>query len=198
MYHFVKFSNTWYLKPESEQDITDHFKKICGREFEQGFNDYKDNVTIKKDYDGKPYLYSRNHTSSVWRYAVQLTMDMKEQSWLEAATSLEKKTYEDRIKMFNEGRAIYLRDNLTYYVALEHPEYEEEVWLEKLEYPYGEYKYEDCKFMQWPGGYHWYVKCNNEDVVDKYGNQKWNDKYYAMEVAKKWCICNGDWSKFID
>ena len=52
--------------------------------------------------------------------------------------------------------------------------------------------------MQWPGGYHWYVKCNNEDVVDKYGNQKWNDKYYAMEVAKKWCICNGDWSKFID
>ena len=24
MYHFVKFSNTWYLKPESVQDIMDH------------------------------------------------------------------------------------------------------------------------------------------------------------------------------
>ena len=25
MYHFVKFNKTWYLKPESVQDIIDHF-----------------------------------------------------------------------------------------------------------------------------------------------------------------------------
>ena len=37
MYHFVKFNKTWYLKPESVQDIIDHFNKICGREFKEGF-----------------------------------------------------------------------------------------------------------------------------------------------------------------
>ena len=45
MYHFVKFNNTWYLKPEKIDDIIDHFKKFCGREFEQGFNDFKDNIS---------------------------------------------------------------------------------------------------------------------------------------------------------
>lgn len=195
MYHFVKFSNTWFLKPESAQDIIDHFNVICKREFEQGFNDFKDNVSIKKNYNGEKYLYSKNHSSSVWRNAVELTMDLKSQSWLEAACSLEKKTYEDRIKMFNKGRAIYLRDGLTYYCAVEHPKYEEEVYKEKLEYPY-EYKFEDVRFIQWPDGIHWYAKIGNIDIVSECGNQKWNDKYYAMEVAKKWCQCGGDWSKY--
>ena len=155
MYHFVKFSNTWYLKPESVQDIIDHFNVICNREFEQGFNDFKDNVSIKTNYNGEKYFYSKNHSSSVWRNAVELTMDIKGQSWIESACSLEKKTYEDRIKMFNKGLAIYLRDGLTYYCAIEHPKYEDEVYKEKLEYPY-EYKFEDVRFIQWPGGKHWY------------------------------------------
>ena len=90
MYHFVKFNNTWYLKPESVQDIIDHFKKICGREFKEGFEDYKDNVVVKKDHNGEPYLYSMNHSSSVWRNAVELCeMKLKGLTWLEGATSLE-------------------------------------------------------------------------------------------------------------
>ena len=60
MYHFVKFNGVWYLKPESVQDIIDHFKKICGREFKEGFEDYINNVVVKKDHNGEPYLYSRN------------------------------------------------------------------------------------------------------------------------------------------
>ena len=60
MYHFVKFNNTWYLKPEILQDVIDHFKKFCGREFEQGFNDFKDNTMIREDYNGEKYLYSKN------------------------------------------------------------------------------------------------------------------------------------------
>lgn len=83
MYHFVKFNNTWYLKPESVQDIIDHFNKICGREFKEGFEDYMNNVVVKKDYNGEPYLYSRNHSSSVWRNAVELCeMKLKGLNWL--------------------------------------------------------------------------------------------------------------------
>ena len=195
MYHFVKFNKTWYLKPESVQDVIDHFKKICGREFKEGFEDYKDNVVVKKDSDGNPYLYSMNHSSSVWRNAVELCeMKLKGLNWLNGSTSLEDRTFKDRIEMFNKGRAIYFRDGLPYYCANEHPTYEEEVWKETLEYPY-EYQYDDCRFIQWPDGRHWYAKCGNIDIVDKYGRQKWRDKSYAQEIAKKWCMCGGNWNK---
>ena len=43
MYHFVKFNDTWYLKPEKLEDVIDHFKKFCGREFKEGFGDFRNN-----------------------------------------------------------------------------------------------------------------------------------------------------------
>lgn len=193
-YHFVKFQNTWYLKPESLQDIIDHFKKICGREFNDGFEDYTTNMVVVKDSNAQPYLWSKNHSSSVWRHAVELEIDLKKLTWLEAADSLEKRTLKDRIELFLKGRPIFLRDGLPYYVANEIPEYEEEIWSENLTYPY-KYNFEEVRFLQWPDGRHWYAKIGKMDIVDRHGNQKWLDKSWAIEVAKAFCECGGDWSK---
>ena len=148
-----------------------------------------------KDYNGEKYLYSKNHSSSHWRNAVELTMQIKDQSWLEAACSLEEKTYQDRIKRFNSGKPIFFTDGLAYAPLIDWPKYENEVWKETLEYPY-EYQYDDCRFIQWPDGRHWYAKCGNIDIVDRYGRQKWSDKSYAQKIAKAWCKCGGDWSKY--
>lgn len=147
MYHFVKFNNTWYLKHETIEDAIEHFKKFCGREFEEGFNDFKNNVVVIKSNDGEKQLYSKNHSSSHWRNAVELTMTIKDQSWLEAACSLEEKTYQDRIKIFNSGKPIFFTDGLPYTPLKDCPEYDDEVWKEELEFPY-EYQYENCKFIQ--------------------------------------------------
>ena len=195
MYHFVKFNNTWYLKPETIEDVIKHFKKFCGREFEEGFNDFKNNVIVIKSDDGEKHLYSKNHSSSHWRNAVELTMTIKDQSWLEAACSLEEKTYQDRIKIFNSGKPIFFTDGLPYTPLKDWPEYDDEVWKEELEFPY-EYQYENCRFIQWPGGKHWYVKNGNIDICDDWGNYKFNDLSYAQEVAKKWCKCGGDWDEY--
>lgn len=195
MYHFVKFNSTWYLKPECLQDVKDHFTKICGREFKEGFEDYKDNVIVCKDDNGNPYLYSKNHSSSVWRNAVELCeMKLKGLNWINAACGLEKRTYEDRINRFIEGKPIYLSDGLAYYPPIEHPKYDDEKWTNELIYPY-EYNYDDVRFIKWPDGKHWYAKCGNIDIVDEYGRQKWRDKSYAQKIAKDWCKCGGDWSK---
>ena len=194
MYHFVKFNNTWYLKPEKLEDVIEHFKKFCGREFKEGFEDFRNNVSIKKDYNGEKYLYSKNHSSSLWRYAVEMTMQFGGESWLNAANSLEEQTYKNRIERFLEGKPIFLTDGLPYFPPKEWPEYDEEVWKDELEFPY-EYNYEDCRFIQWPNGRHWYVKIGNIDIGDKYGNYKFSDKSYAQKVAKAWCKCGGDWSK---
>jgi hypothetical protein len=194
MYHFIKFNNTWYLKPEKLEDVTEHFKKFCGREFKEGFEDFRDNVSIKKDYNGEKYLYSKNHSSSLWRYAVEMTMQFGGESWLNAANSLEEQTYKNRIERFLEGKPIFLTDGLPYFPPKEWPEYDEEVWKDELEFPY-KYNYEDCRFLQWSNGRHWYVKIGNIDIGDKYGNYKFSDKSYAQKVAKAWCKCGGDWSK---
>ena len=196
MYHFVKFNNTWYLKPEKLEDVIEHFKKFCGREFEEGFKDFKDNTRVRiGSVDNKPHLESFNHSSSVWRNAVESIMEIKDQSWLEVACALEDKTYKDRIKRFNSGKPIFFTDGLAYAPLIDWPEYEEEVWKEELEFPY-EYQYENCRFLQWPGGRHWYVKIGNIDIGDSWGNYKFSDKSYAQEVAKKWCQCAGDWDAY--
>ena len=197
MYHFVKFNNTWYLKPEKLEDVIDHFKKFCGREFDEGFEDFCKNSEIRTSYDGSKYRDSKNHSSSVWRYAVEMTIDLKGMGWLESAVSLEERTYKDRIKKFLEGKPIFFTDGLPYYPPIEWPKYDEEVWKDELEFPY-EYQYENCRFLQWPGGRHWYVKIGNIDIGDSYGNYKFSDKSYAQEVAKKWCKCSGDWSIYKD
>lgn len=113
MYHFVKFNNTWYLKPEKLEDVIDYFKKFCGREFEEGFEDFCKNSEIRTSYDGSKYRYGKNHSSSVWRYAVEMAMDLKGMGWLESAVSLEEMTYKDRIKKFLEGKPIFFTDGLS-------------------------------------------------------------------------------------
>ena len=55
MYHFVKFNDTWYLKSEKLEDVIDHFKKFCGREFKEGFEDFCNNSVIRTSYDGSKY-----------------------------------------------------------------------------------------------------------------------------------------------
>jgi len=195
-YHFVKFQGTWYLKPETVQDIIDHFKKICGREFKDGIEDYFDNVVVLPNHpiSGKPYLWSKNHSSSVWRNAVELEIHTKGNTFLQSAVALENRTLQDRLRFYLEGRFIYLRDGLPYYIGTEIPEYDDEVWSEELTYPY-ELNYDDVRFLQWPNGIHWYAKIGNIDIVDRHGNQKWRDKSWAIEIAKRFCKCGGDWSK---
>lgn len=195
MYHFVKFNSTWYLKVESVKDISDHFKKVCGREIEQGWNDFKDNTRIKKDENGNNELISRNHSTSVWRNVVELTMQIKGDSWMNSANELEQRTYKDRINHFLKGDFVYLTDGLQYFVAKEEPKYDEDKWSDELKYPY-KFDFEEVRFIQWPNGIHWYAKIGNIDIVDKYGNQKWRDKYYAMEIAKKFCKCGGNWKMY--
>ena len=196
MYHFVKFNDTWYLKPESVQDIIDHFNKICGREIKQGFNDFADNVQFIKDKDGNVIdTTSRNHTTSIWRYAVETSMKAKGNSWLNSANELENRTFQDRLKLFQAGRPIYFTDGLPYYVGNEHPKYDEEKWSEELKYPY-KFDFDQVRYIQWPNGRHWYAKIGNIDIVDKWGNQKWNDKYHAMRIAKYFCMCGGDWKNY--
>jgi hypothetical protein len=44
----------------------------------------------------------------------------------------------------------------------------------------------DISVKKWWGGKHYYAKVGNVDVVDDYGDVKWNTEQYAYDVAVKY------------
>ena len=189
MYHFVLLDNhTWYLKPETEQDILDHFNKVMGREFRLGFEDRKEGTHIIKGINdpSKPEVFL-NHPSSPWRIAVEMEERIKNQSWLEAANSLEQRTLQDRLKLQREGRTLYLSNNLTYFVPNDKIPRQiiNEVWREELVYP-GKYDFDSARCVQNSEG-RWEVYIDDIQVRDEYGRTSWGIKSYAMEMARKFC-----------
>lgn len=189
MYHFVLLDNhTWYLKPETEQDVLDHFNKVMGREFRLGFEDRKEGTHIIKGINdpSKPEIMF-NHPSSPWRIAVEMEELMKNQSWLGAADSLERRTLQDRLKLQREGRTLYLSNNLTYFVPNDKNPMQviDEVWKEELVYP-SKYDFDSARCVLNTDG-RWEVYIGDTQVRDEYGHTSWSIKSYAMEMARKFC-----------
>ena len=75
----------------------------------------------------------------------------------------------------NRLKAIYFRDGLPYYCCNVHPEYDEEVWKETLEYPY-EYQYDDCRFMN--------LSDYGDEVIDKPNWLLW-EKTLRKEMERR-------------
>ena len=192
MYHFVKLeNNNWYLKPETIQDITDHFNKVMKREFIDGFEDRKEGTYVIKSFDdpSKPAIIM-NHPSSPWRIAVEMEEHIKNRSWLEAACGLEEKTYQDRIRFFKNGRTLYLSNGLTYMIPNERNPMKilEEVWKEELVYPLNknQFDYDKVEYYQNSEG-KWEAKVDDIQVHSQSGRTSWSIKAYAKEVARKFC-----------
>ena len=182
LYHFVKIDGVWYLKVENKHDIIDHFNVIMKREFKEGFYDRLDNITICKGVDGERMFIG--HPTAAWSKAIECYMQVWECTWIEAATKLEEKTLQDRIKMFEDGKPIYLQDGLTYttFHNME-PEIEDECYKVEMEFPKKDvYTIEDVRYIQWNPGGHWYAKVDNMDVVYA-GKQKWDTKEEAINAA---------------
>lgn len=185
-YHFVKFNNVWYLKAESVQDVIDHFNTIIKDTFVEGFKDYKRSIKICKNPDGTPWIY-RAHPETDWNNAVTIMATVKGQSWMEAAHELENKTYNDRIWYAeNKKGHLYLSNGLPYAPLKEEPKYQDEQWLDEIMYPVSEFDPERVRYIQWEGGKHWYAKVDQYDVVDQYGNQKWDTKEEAEKAVRRY------------
>lgn len=188
-YHFVKFDGVWHLKPETVQDIINHFNTVIKDKFVEGFEDYKKSIHVCKRYDGTPWIY-RAHPETDWNAAVTLLAGVKGLSWFEAAHELENKTYNDRIKHFGKS-PMYLSNGLAYSTPKEEPDYQDEQWLDEIMYPISEFDPNRVRYIQWPGGKHWYAKIDNYDVVDQHGNQKWNTQEEAEKAVRRWLTIHG-------
>lgn len=199
MYKFVKIksklhgdenkSGSWYFKPNSIDQVVEHFKTIFGKEISAGIRD-------------KMHAGWAKHPDTAWRYAVDLTCNTKGMGWdchglpwLEEAIKLENIVLQGRIKDFTKGIECLFANGVQQLLFIpDYHEIVEEIEKDILEYPIEEqYHFEDVRYSKWDmdwltvKGTHWYAKIGNLDVKDKDGNMKWNTKEEAEDAARWFC-----------
>lgn len=136
-------------------------------------------------------LRAERHTHFIheFAFAIKQTVEVTGKSILETAALLENKILTDRISNFQKGIKQYLSHGLIVTVADE-SKIMETRFSDTLIFP-DELTptLKGIRYINWPGGVHYYAKCGSFDVVDQCGNQKWNSLEEAQDAAK-WYVAN--------
>jgi len=101
---------------------------------------------------------------------------------------LYKQVYDTQLSILQEGYVIYIMQSSGYFMAKPNdPEFIEsdeilsadcKIWPDN--------KTDQVRYIQWKDGIHWYAKIGTADVVDKFGNQKWNTKTEAKMAVEEY------------
>lgn len=202
MYKFVKIKKgnsdkdgIWYFKPQSEEQVKEHFKTVFGREIKDGVRDRFEGTHLIEDKNEPDGFWVYNeHPTTPWARAVEPIMALLGCSWIEAATHLENQVINNRITDFRKGEDMFFDNGVVQTFLVEGDEIVDEIEKDTLEYPIeAQHSLEDVRYMQWnmpdlpTKGTHWYAKVGRLDIKDKDGNMKWDTKAEA-EKAAKWFI----------
>ena len=198
-YEFVRFktlasgeeSNKWWFVADDISKVIEHTEKFFKPVMQNGFNlAAKDAIDAIFKYGDCAMM---NHPKDMAAASIEAISDIKYErdplAFFETANNLLLTAFNNRISNVKKGKSIYLEDGVREFAFNEkHYEIIETHYSDTLQYPdFKKPTLDDVRFIQWDGGEHWYAKVNKEDIVDKFGNQKWNTKDEA-EKAAKWYI----------
>lgn len=101
---------------------------------------------------------------------------------------LYKQVYDTQLSILQEGYVIYIMQSSGYFMAKPNdPEFiESDEIISKDCSIWPDNKNEQVRYIRWDGGNHWYAKIGTADVVDKFGNQKWNTKTEAKMAVEEY------------
>lgn len=194
MYTFVRIKNkrdksygSWYLKPESIEQVDEHWHKICASYMLKGISDFNQYASVK---DGKLHRKGK-HLTNWFAIGVEQLMNLLGGSYAEQSTILEEQAYKARVDMFGKYD-MYLSNGMPVFIMNPGCKIAETKESDELVYPeQTEWLISDVRYMKCPNGQHWYAKINTYDVRDKDGNVKWDTKEEA-ENAADWFVkdCN--------
>lgn len=201
-YRFVKIRRkgaegnaSWYFKPNSEEQLLEHFNKIFGAEIRDGVRDHFKGTHLVAD-KSKPegYWVYHEHPTTPWARAVETYLYIYGGTWIKAATKLENETLNNRLRDFRNGKESYFDNGVVETRMCEGDEIVKECVKDELVFPVdAQCRLEDVRYMRWDmpdlpvKGKHWYAKLGKMDVVDKDGNMKWDTKEEA-EKAAQWFV----------
>lgn len=187
-YHFVKIGSvksdnnhyTWYFKPESVEQLKEHWEKYAGAEMKTGTKEVLDHIINEIKGNLNP------HYTTTWGSLIDQISRMKEEPVWKTLHQEENELWNNRLNYFTNGDDIYLSDGLTVFMLTEGiTEIKEHLYKDILEFPNEKYTIDDVRYIQWEGGKHWYAKIGNFDIVWE-GEQKWNSRESAENAVKKY------------
>lgn len=186
-YHFVRVrevrdkesNGTWYFKPETKEDVQEHWNKYVAGEINDGVKEYVDHL---KAYAENRYI---GHYTTMRGSLIETLTVATEKPSIVRIMKEETELYNNRMRDIDKGYDIYLSEGLTVFMLTEgYTEIVEHYYSDVLTFPHEKYTLDDVRFIMWDGGKHWYAKIGNIDIVDDDSNQKWNTKEEAIEAAK--------------
>ena len=199
MYKFVKIATKsnpsdgkWYFVPQTIEQVVEHSEKFLKPRLQNGF-DMASHKMVQSFWKHGDIDFHDHFTDDVESAISELTRirGFKEMplALFDTANNMYLEAVQQRIRQLYDGRPLYLANGVQNVgLIADRDEIVDEIEKETLEYP-DEQKPDirDARYIQWPGGWHWYVKVGLNDVVDKNGNQKWNTKEEAEEATMWFC-----------
>jgi hypothetical protein len=187
MYHFIKIKrfgtiSCWYFVPKTEEEILEHWNKYISPIIKDGIRDTF-NTHFKK---------LMKHPSNQYAVYLELLAKVHNQGKVnmgifEEGRNEMVKVIEQRISCFRKHNKTLLTCSMLESFKMDDDVIVEEKDMETLTFPdEAEYNIDDVRFLQWPGGTHWYAKIGKFDICDDMGDYKWNCKGDAIEAAKWW------------
>ncbi len=198
MYTFLKLKDKiipdyvydYQLYCTDVKTLFEHMEKYLNCKIKEGIED------ILKCKDSLIKGVSSGHWNTIWSQTIIALAQSNESTWLRASTKLETDIFKGRIKCLIERKNITLKENGIGYMFYDP---ETHIILDKIEkndmiYPDSIFTEKDIRVFKWQNGNHFYCKIKELDVVDEYGEQKWNTDKEAYEQGLKFLnrINNGN------
>ena len=161
---FEEPDNGWWLKIDSVEKLVDYHQKT-----EKIYSDVLRDYLENKDFQWKHKL----------TYAILLYAQEHNLTFLDAISQFKLMIAQQQLKRIYEDGAIYINSSGGYH---SNAVYTYSQIKDKLIFP--NYKKDNIKISQFPGGTHWYAYVGNIQI--KNGNvNKWNSYEEAYEYATK-------------
>lgn len=184
-YHFVRVTTeeepnggNWLLAADSEEVILEHWCTYCKAVMSEGM----------QQIIGSIMGTYRQHYTNHWAGLIRTTLDIKGGNPMTVATELENVALKTRLDSFRQGHETYLNRDMGVISIVKPFLIVEDDWSDKLLYPdERELDFSNVRYLQWPGGEHWYAKVGSLDIVDEENRQKWNTREEA-EKAARWFL----------
>lgn len=182
-YHFAKVAmkhdnpteGCWYFVAQTEKQLREHWEKYAGADIKAGVQQLAERLSGS----------FCSHWTSNFASLVAMKCELNDQPYFIQAVLMENELFQNRLQYLKEDGVVYLLPSLTVFgYSPKLHQIIEAVDSEKLIYPDEVIPtINDVKFLMWSGGKHWYAKIGKVDIVDKFGNQKWDTKEEAERAA---------------
>lgn len=178
MYRFIKFKDIslprlgeydYMLYCDSVKTLTEHTEMYSEPTMLNGLKDYIAGL----------------NDDSIYTSAIKLNAKINETDVVTAHANLLTKTFFSKLKCINQRGHILLRECGSFMFLGKDHAIVDEIWSDKMIFPSGDYS---VRIIKWPNGSHYYAKVGTFDVVDEFGNQKWNTMSLAEEEANKFKV----------